>query len=386
MVKRLMKSHLKSDLKKLILVISDLHLSAGKTIKGKRNLLEDFHYDNELIDFLNYYSAGDYENVEVELVINGDFLDFLAVPYVEFYDDEFWSETAALAKLRMIMSAHLGVLEALKRFLSKPLKKVVYIIGNHDAEFVFDSLKEEFLTFFGEFRKNIILSNSISTHVPVKGVCIQHGHQYERAHEFDQENSVIETLNGEKYFIPPWGSYYVTNVINKYKQERSFINSVRPIKHFIIHGILFDTFFTIRFILSNFYYFFMVRFWHFYMTKKSLRQVFENIFRELELFQDYETLTRQFFDKNSQSRVLIVGHTHNPSLRIYNDGTVFINTGTWTRMVNLDLGKWSHDNVLTYAKIVVKAHDYEIEDFDKNVEVDLKHWLGINNFPYSEYH
>jgi UDP-2,3-diacylglucosamine pyrophosphatase LpxH len=381
-----MKSHLKSDLKKLILVISDLHLSAGKTIKGKRNLLEDFHYDNELIDFLNYYSAGDYENVEVELVINGDFLDFLAVPYVEFYDDEFWSETAALAKLRMIMSAHLGVLEALKRFLSKPLKKVVYIIGNHDAEFVFDSLKEEFLTFFGEFRKNIILSNSISTHVPVKGVCIQHGHQYERAHEFDQENSVIETLNGEKYFIPPWGSYYVTNVINKYKQERSFINSVRPIKHFIIHGILFDTFFTIRFILSNFYYFFMVRFWHFYMTKKSLRQVFENIFRELELFQDYETLTRQFFDKNSQSRVLIVGHTHNPSLRIYNDGTVFINTGTWTRMVNLDLGKWSHDNVLTYAKIVVKAHDYEIEDFDKNVEVDLKHWLGINNFPYSEYH
>jgi len=386
LVKRLMKSHLKSDFKKLILVISDLHLSAGKTIKGKRNLLEDFHYDNELIDFLNYYSAGDYENVEVELVINGDFLDFLAVPYVEFYDDEFWSETAALAKLRMIMSAHLGVLEALKRFLSKPLKKVVYIIGNHDAEFVFDSLKEEFLTFFGEFRKNIILSNSISTHVPVKGVCIQHGHQYERAHEFDQENSVIETLNGEKYFIPPWGSYYVTNVINKYKQERSFINSVRPIKHFIIHGILFDTFFTIRFILSNFYYFFMVRFWHFYMTKKSLRQVFENIFRELELFQDYETLTRQFFDKNSQSRVLIVGHTHNPSLRIYNDGTVFINTGTWTRMVNLDLGKWSHDNVLTYAKIVVKAHDYEIEDFDKNVEVDLKHWLGINNFPYSEYH
>jgi UDP-2,3-diacylglucosamine pyrophosphatase LpxH len=381
-----MKSHPKSDLKKLVLVISDLHLSAGKMIKGKRNLLEDFHYDNELIDFLNYYSNGDYENVEVELVINGDFLDFLAVPFVEFYDDEFWSETAALAKLRMIMNAHLGVLDALKRFLSKPQKRVVYIIGNHDAEFVFDSLKEEFLNYFGEFRKNILLSNSISTHVPVKGVCIQHGHQYERAHEFDQENAVIETLNGEKYFIPPWGSYYVTNVINKYKQERSFINSVRPIKHFIIHGILFDTFFTIRFILSNFYYFFMVRFWHFYMTKKSIRHVFENILRELELFQDYETLTRQFFEKNSDSRVLIVGHTHNPSLRIYNDGTVFINTGTWTRMVNLDLGKWSHNNVLTYAKIVVKNYDYSLEDFDKNVEVDLKYWLGINNLPYSEYH
>lgn len=381
-----MKSHQKNNVQKVVLVISDLHLSAGKMMKGKRNLLEDFHYDNELIDFLNYYSAGDYLEIEVELVINGDFLDFLAVPYVEFYDDEFWSETAALAKLRMIMRAHTGVLDALKRFLTKPNKRIVYIIGNHDAEFVFDSMKEEFLNYFGDLRKNIILSNAISTHVPTKGISIQHGHQYERAHEFDQENAVVETLNGEKYFIPPWGSYYVTNVINKYKQERSFINAVRPIKHFIIHGILFDTFFTVRFMLSNFYYFVMVRFWHFYMVKRSLKQVFEDIFRELELFQDYESLTRQYFEKNPDSRVLIVGHTHNPTLRIFNDGTMFINTGTWTRMVNLDLGQWNNGNVLTYAKILIKKLDYEIEDFDKNVEVDLKHWMGINNLPYSEYH
>jgi UDP-2,3-diacylglucosamine pyrophosphatase LpxH len=381
-----MKSHQKNNIQKVVLVISDLHLSAGKMIKGKRNLLEDFHFDNELIDFLNYYSFGDYQDIEVELVINGDFFDFLAVPYVEFYDDEFWSETAAIEKLKMIMNAHIGVLDALKRFLSKPEKKIVYIIGNHDAEFVFDSLKDEFLNYFGELKKKIILSNSISTHIPVKGVCIQHGHQYERAHEFDQENAVIETLNGEKYFIPPWGSYYVTNVINKYKQERSFINAVRPIKHFIIHGILFDTFFTVRFILSNIYYFFMVRFWHFYMTKSSLKQVFEDLMRELELFQDYESLTRQFFENHPDSKVLIVGHTHNPTLRIFNDGTIFINTGTWTRMVNLDLGQWNNSNVLTYAKILVKSKEYSIEEFDKNVEVDLKHWQGINTFPYSEYH
>ncbi|HXH30534.1 MAG TPA: metallophosphoesterase [Bacteriovoracaceae bacterium] len=381
-----MKSHQKNNVQKVVLVISDLHLSAGKMIKGKRNLLEDFHYDNELIDFLNYYSAGDYFEVEVELVINGDFLDFLAVPYVEYYDDEFWSESAAMAKLRLIMKAHRGVLEALKTFLTRPLKKIVYIIGNHDAEFVFESLKAEFLSFFGEHASKFILSNSISIHIPVKGVCIQHGHQYERAHHFDQENAVIETLNGEKYFIPPWGSYYVTNVINKYKQERSFINAVRPIKHFIIHGIIFDTFFTLRFLLSNFYYFVMVRFWHFYMIKRSVRQVLGDLFRELELFQDYESLTREFFEDHQDTKVLIVGHTHNPTLRIFNDGTIFINTGTWTRMVNLDFGQWNNGNVLTYAKVLVKKKDFELEDFDKNVEVDLKHWMGINNLPYSEYH
>jgi UDP-2,3-diacylglucosamine pyrophosphatase LpxH len=381
-----MKSHQKNNIQKVILVISDLHLSAGKMIKGKRNLLEDFHYDNELIDFLKYYAEGDYKDLPVELVINGDFLDFLAVPYVEFYDDEFWSEKAALAKLKMVMAAHKGVMEALKQFIANPEKNIVYIIGNHDAEFVFDSLKEEFLAYFGEDSIRISLSNSVTTHIPTKGVSIQHGHQYERAHDFDQENAVIETLNAEKYFIPPWGSYYVTNVINKYKQERSYINGVRPIKHFLIHGLLFDTFFTLRFILSNIYYFVMVRFWHFYMMKKSFKQIFQDLYRELELFQDYESLTRQYFEKKPDSRVLIVGHTHNPALRIFSDGTTFINTGTWTRMVNLDLGQWNYGSVLTYAKILVKNTEYEIDDFDKNVEVDLKYWLGINNLPYSEYH
>ncbi len=381
-----MKSHQKNNVQKVVLVISDLHLGAGKMIKGKRNLLEDFHYDNELIDFLNYYSSGDYRDIEVELIINGDFLDFLSVPYVEFYDDEFWSEKAALAKLKMIMDAHKGVLDALKRFLGHENKKIIYIIGNHDAEFVFESMKVEFIAYFGEYSSRIIMSNAISNYVPTKGVNILHGHQYERAHDFDQENAIIETLNGEKYFIPPWGSYYVTNVINKYKQERHHINAVRPIKHFMIHGLIFDTFFTLRFMLSNFYYFIMVRFWHFYMARKSLKQLFQDAYRELELFQDYETLTRQFFESTPESRVLIVGHTHNPTFRLFNDGTIFINTGTWTRMVNLDLGQWNYGNVLTYAKVLVKKKDYTMEEFDEAVEVDLKYWMGINNLPYSEYH
>jgi hypothetical protein len=55
-------------------------------------------------------------------------------------------------------------------------------------------------------------------------------------------------------------------------------------------------------------------------------------------------------------------------------------------MVNLDLAHFNNGNVLTYAKILVKSKDYSIEEFDQNVEVDLKHWSGMNQFPYSEYH
>jgi len=85
----------------MVLVISDLHLSAGKNIRGRRNFLEDFHFDRELIDFLVYHSSGLYEDKDVELVINGDFLDFLAVPLRRgFLMMRFWSEKAALEKLK----------------------------------------------------------------------------------------------------------------------------------------------------------------------------------------------------------------------------------------------------------------------------------------------
>ena len=77
---------------KTVLVISDIHLGAGTYVKGIKNFLEDFHYDEEMVDFLNYYSSGDYEKREVELIINGDLFDLLAVPFVEYFDDEFWSD------------------------------------------------------------------------------------------------------------------------------------------------------------------------------------------------------------------------------------------------------------------------------------------------------
>src|SRR6185312_6549304 len=66
--------------KKIKLVISDFHLSRGKWLEnGRRNPLEDFHQDERFKEFLEYYSTGKYKDYDVELIINGDFFDPLAV-------------------------------------------------------------------------------------------------------------------------------------------------------------------------------------------------------------------------------------------------------------------------------------------------------------------
>ncbi len=365
---------------KTILVISDIHLGAGAYVKGVKNFLEDFHYDEEMVEFLHYYSSGDFDKREVELIINGDLFDLLAVPFVEFFDDEFWSEEAALEKLKIIFEAHPEVMQAFRDFLSKKNKKIVFIIGNHDGELALPRLQEFLLDQFPEdIRDNFIIKCEIGgEYEPHQGVLLKHGHEYEVAHQFDPKSSVVTDEEGMRYFIPPWGSYYVTRVINKFKEDRGHINAVRPIKKAMINGLIYDTIFTIRFILSNAFYFTMVRFISFFKQGVSAKEVIKQSLGELELFGDYEELTRDVFEKREDIHCLIVGHTHEPIHRTYVDGTTFINTGTWTDMYHLDWGKNRPSPQLTYAQL----NFYDKED---QPEIALRSWHGVNNLPFSEY-
>lgn len=362
---------------KTVLVISDLHLSAGIIVNGKRNVLEDFHADQELVSFFEYYCSGSYSNAHVEVVINGDFLDLLAVPFVNYFDDEFWSEEASLQKLEMILDAHKEVINSINLFISKKNKKVTYIIGNHDGEMVFDSLKELFFSRFDlENRANIIIKNEVQLYSPIDSVYIEHGHNYEVAHSFDQMNSVEVATNGKRYFIPSWGAYYVTHIINRYKQERDHVNAVRPIKNFLIHGLIFDTFFILRFMIANAYYFLMVRLLFFKRKNMKFKDILQHASRDLSLFQDYEELTRSFFENNPKAKTLIVGHTHEPIFNEYEDGTKFINTGTWTQMLNLDLDLNQSTEKFTFALI---------QKNDDDINVNLNVWSPQNNLPYFEF-
>src|ERR1700733_6958857 len=121
-------------MKKLKLVISDFHLSRGKWLPdGRRNPLEDFHQDERFREFLEHYSTGQYQDTDVELIVNGDFFDPLAVMppdlslqelrRVEFPADV--EEPAAVHQMEIILKGHPVAIGALKAFLARG-KKVVF--------------------------------------------------------------------------------------------------------------------------------------------------------------------------------------------------------------------------------------------------------------------
>jgi UDP-2,3-diacylglucosamine pyrophosphatase LpxH len=371
---------------KTVLVVSDLHLSAGVNLRHQRNFLEDFHADKELVDFLLYFSSGAFADREVELIINGDFLDFLAVPYVRYYDDEFWSEQAALDKLKMIIEAHAEVFDAMEKFMRAPSKKIVYVIGNHDAEMVLEGPREHFLSLFTDgVRAHLsILLNADGEYWPVPGVLVKHGHEYELAHHFHPQDSVVTDERGRRYFLPPWGSYYVTRVINRFKQDRGYINSVRPIRKFLIHGLAYDMVFTLRFMFATVFYFLMVRFIYTFRQGNDFKSVLKKLAQELKLFQDFESLTEDFLAEREDVRALIVGHSHDPTYRVYPHGAVFINTGTWTRMVNLDFDKRNRDEMLTFAQVDVLS-EKDASGKGQAYDINLHVWKGVNHLPYQEF-
>lgn len=386
-----MKFLQKNNIKKTILVISDLHLGAGLIVNKRKNFLEDFHYDKELIEFIEYHGSMHYQEREVELIINGDFLDLLAVPFVPYFDDEFWSEDAAMDKLKMIINAHQGVFDALRNFLTYPNNRLVYILGNHDAELIFDSLRQYLIDQFpkedqAKFR---ILLNTDEVYIPEEGVVLKHGHEYEMAHHYDPVSSIAMDVDGKKFFIPPWGSYYVARVINKFKEGRDYINAVRPINKFMINGIIYDSLYTLRFGFANIFYFLMVRFVMIFKQNKGIFEVLEHVKKEIQLFQNYEALTEEYVTKNEDVHALIVGHTHDPIFREYDDGSIFINTGTWTKMYNLDFGKNFYGARLTFARVDVKEKEEAeegkvVERFD-HLDISLNEWRGKSDLPFKEF-
>ncbi|MCB0368778.1 MAG: hypothetical protein KDD45_04840, partial [Bdellovibrionales bacterium] len=53
----------KPALKKIKVVISNLHLGKGRFLEsGGMNSLEEFYYGDKLVEFINYYSTGVYKD------------------------------------------------------------------------------------------------------------------------------------------------------------------------------------------------------------------------------------------------------------------------------------------------------------------------------------
>lgn len=354
------------------LVISDCHLSAGRFFEGQLNPHEDFHFDREMCELFRHFSTGEHgDGAEVELFINGDFLDFLNVPYFGEFEEAI-TEEISLHKLEAILAGHPQVMVALREFASKPGKRITYMIGNHDADLFFPKVQERIIRAWdpnGAFPSEKVAIIADRDRVRWEGgVEVHHGNQFEAGNILNFQRPWLESSWLDQPVLNiPWGSFYVLKIVNRLKTEREYLDKVRPVKLLVLFGLFMDPWFTIRYVFLSLFYFLKTRFIYSPKRRSSLRVTLEILRQEADFFQDLEKEARLLLDQTPELRTVIFGHTHKPMAKVYPDGKQYLNTGTWTKMINLNLGSLGQQYSLTFAWVRIR---------DGKAHAELRHWVG----------
>lgn len=237
---------------KRLFIISDLHLGGRPDAPGEPGaIMPGFQICrayHELVRFIDWVRASGKrtESEELELVINGDIVDFLAED--DFTESlrgaQIWTvkDEDAVAKLNRISERARdadgrGVFDALKDFLVAG-HSLTLLLGNHDVELSLPAVRRRLTTMLGgASRLQFVFDGEAYT---VGRVLIEHGNRYDRWNMIGysglrQERSVrsrqLPVDEGEReqrYFVPPAGTYIVIHFMNRIKSLYRFIDLLKP--------------------------------------------------------------------------------------------------------------------------------------------------------------
>jgi UDP-2,3-diacylglucosamine pyrophosphatase LpxH len=212
-----------------VFIISDLHIggAAGNTVY-ERGFKLCTHSDI-LADFINQITAIE---TPVELVINGDMVDFLAEEPFEAFTE---NQAAACAKLQRIINREPAFFDALRRLLNNGHSLTV-LTGNHDIELTLPDVRRFFERSIGAQGKKFRFITDGEAYTIGTEILIEHGDQYDVWNKVDhpallrlrQLQSRREYLPQKLPFIPPKGSAMVKSIINPLKKQYQFIDLLKP--------------------------------------------------------------------------------------------------------------------------------------------------------------
>jgi UDP-2,3-diacylglucosamine pyrophosphatase LpxH len=356
---------------KLKVVVSDFHIGEGQE-RGSLNPWENFHYDDKFAELLRYYSTDYYEDEDVELIINGDFFDLLQVHYDGEFTDVI-TEDVAVGKLKACIDGHPTIMRALAAFVEAPRKRITYIPGNHDFDLVFPRARRLF--------REAVTGNPLDERVQFivekefyefDGIQIHHGHQFEAMNAFNWKQMFLTKGLPAPVLNIPWGSVFILKVLNKVKEQRPYIDHVQPFNLYLAGAFLLDTRFAFKLASLAIYEFLKTRVLTPFSRKRRARLIKTlKIIFEFSAFPDFDHHARKILEKNKDIHAILMGHTHIAKVRRFARDKIYINTGTWTDLISLDISNLGMRNELTYALI-------EYPEGEPRPRVGLKAWTGYH--------
>jgi UDP-2,3-diacylglucosamine pyrophosphatase LpxH len=313
---------------------------------GATNQLEEFYYGEKLTEFINYYSSGTYRDAEVEIIINGDFLNFLQVDYRGHFLTVV-TESVALEILKSIIQGHENVFRALKDFSAQPRNSITYIVGNHDQGMMWPACRA-------------FLNHSVGTSVRYKnivyffdGVHIEHGHMHEAANRLDPKRFFLKKDLPEPILNLPFGSHFFIELVLKIKEQYPHVDKIRPFSKMLRWALFNETWLIVSSFLRLGGFAIKTLFKKDPRRNWSIRNLLKIAF-ESAIFPDLSEAARKIL-RDERVHTVVFGHTHVYQYRQWGSDKEYFNTGTWTELTSLDIVSLGKITKLTYVLIEYPA-------------------------------
>jgi UDP-2,3-diacylglucosamine pyrophosphatase LpxH len=231
-----------------LIVISDLHMGSGQ--------IDDFEPEIEQ-KFVNFLQEWRSKYDAIELVINGDLLDFVqASPYKEkdLRDKSpegvplCFTENQSCQKLDAIYKDHKRSFEALGAFLSyRRQNRVVVLPGNHDADFYWKSIQTKFRRLVcsddeSAAKRLAFWLDPIYRPPMFPSIWIEHGHQRDEVNNFfidgvpcwSASNPPIRPdTKGIDRLYECIGTRFLILYLNDLDKSYPYVDNIKPFSRFL---------------------------------------------------------------------------------------------------------------------------------------------------------
>ncbi|MBL8636761.1 MAG: metallophosphoesterase [Myxococcales bacterium] len=221
-------------------IVSDLHLGgAAPQAEGERGF-QICTQTAALADFIDRLATQPAHS-PVELVINGDFVDFLAEPAESSRSGELgWvplreDEAVAQRLLETVVRRSPDVFAALRRLFAHGHSLTV-LLGNHDIELAYPAVRKVLAQQLGVPDHMALRFLYDGEAYSIGNALIEHGNRYDgwNAIDYDALRRVCSLLSrgqpipSDRRLTPPAGSQLVAQVMNPLKQRFPFVDLLKP--------------------------------------------------------------------------------------------------------------------------------------------------------------
>ena len=240
----------------IVVVVSDLHIGAGRYYDG--NALEDFISDNAFASLVGELAReSESAGRNAELVVNGDFVEFLQAPRGSSFepgrtyppaDYGDMSAAASAQKLRHIVVGHPTLFAALRDWLraTAPHRRLIITKGNHDPQWHWSAVQDVLREAVGATgdRRHLLDFPAVGYSRP--GLYVEHGNQYtESANRFSNFAEPLSPADPTQ-LETPWGSKFVIEFFNFVEREKYWVDGVKPYAALVWYSLKYDPVFAFR--------------------------------------------------------------------------------------------------------------------------------------------